>query len=364
MKKVLFVLIGALLLLVSFVGNYRSCKDSLCHQVNEVFKEEAPHWGDSIMRIRGFPYWGKYDSEAYAKRKNFTLITADDTIVMSTRFYHPKEEFLHVKYQHETAMMFPEIDYDVLLADSLYCMALERKGIVVPAGLELHIRDLARIFPSEDRMCVHVPTDTVLQVRVPDSGFVTDSVGIGIARHGLLVAKVAFVPTYILARMDRWGWRQFVTLVVWLLVGVLWMVVYKYKTIIKPYVKNLHIVGNTCIDMNSETLYYWNGEAKKIKGNMCVLLGMLIDAAPNYSLSREVICQALWHRDVEDGKNNYHMAMKQLRDLLIERDDSLEFKMQSKVGMQLIVDALRLKKNRRVHFFWLLIRQEKDKTKS
>ena len=79
------------------------------------------------------------------------------------------------------------------------------------------------------------------------------------------------------------------------------------------------------------------------------LLRMLIEAAPEYMLTKEDICRTIWQRDAKDGQALYNVAVSELRSYLIAPDDALTLTTVPKVGIQVTVDHTKLRPHRKLH---------------
>ena len=131
--KYLLPVLLVLLVALSYVGNYRASERELCERANLLFLQESAGWGDSLMHIRNIPISGKYNSEEYRKKKKFVFLSMEDTIVISTRFWHPE----YSQYQRDTHTAFHLLGtiydgkgrYDLSIVDSLFQRALVREGI-------------------------------------------------------------------------------------------------------------------------------------------------------------------------------------------------------------------------------------------
>ena len=80
------------------------------------------------------------------------------------------------------------------------------------------------------------------------------------------------------------------------------------------------------------------------------LLRMLIEAAPEYMLTKEDICRTIWQRDVKDGQALYNVAVSELRNYLIAPDDALALTTVHKVGIQFTVEHTKLRPHRWWHY--------------
>ena len=347
----IYILLAALLLGASYQLNYRDSKEAMQSRINEQFREAVPHWGDSIYAIRKLPHWGRSSSEAYA-RKTETTIIGDlgfsdggvDTLVISARYYLPKTIWEYQQKNGESVLIWHG-DYSPVLADSLFSNLLTDMGIEGDAATELHVKNLKEMFPTADSMNVNAPIREVLTARHVE-GFATDTVGIGICDQGLMVGKVALERSTIRSGMRWIAWRQVLLLLVMAVLYV--VIVYVRKAM--AYLQGVHLIGNTCIDFNTATLHHWNGDTVTLTATREALLHMLIEAAPEYMLTKEDICRTIWQRDVKDGQALYNVAVSELRNYLIAPDDALTLTTVPKVGIQLTVDHTKLRPHRWWHY--------------
>lgn len=340
----IYILLAALLLGASYQLNYRDSKVAVYELINERFREEVPHWANSIMLVRQLHFWSQYNLLEYAKRERTQIIGIDDTITISSRYFHPNvpEEYNYKKM--ETVLLLSGL-YEVALTDSLFCSLLSGMGIEGDAATELHVKDLKEMFPTGDSMNVAAPIREVRTARHIE-GFVTDTVGIGICDQGLMVGKVAVSRSTIREGMRWVAWRQVLLLLV---MAVLYVVIL-YVRKAMAYLQGVHLIGNTCIDFNTATLHYWNGDTVTLTATREALLRMLVDAAPEYLLTKEDICRTIWQRDAKDGQALYNVAVSELRSYLIAPDDALTLTTLLKVGIQVTIDPTKLHPCRWWHY--------------
>lgn len=339
----IYILLAVLLLAASYQFNYCDSKEAMQSRINEQFREAVPHWGDSIYAIRNYPSWGRYHSKAYARKTKTTVITEGDTVVISARYFLPKEYDEYQRRCSESALMYCKY-YTPGISDTLFSNLLKSMGIEAEAATELYVKNQKEMFPTADSMNVNAPIREVLIARHVE-GFVTDTVGIGICDQGLMVGKVALERSTIRSGMRRIAWRQVLLL---LFMAVLYVVIL-YVRKAMAYLQGVHLIGNTCIDFNTATLHHWNGNTVTLTATREALLRMLIEAAPEYMLTKEDICRTIWQRDVKDGQALYNVAVSELRSYLIAPDDALTLTTVHKVGIQVTVDHTKLHPHRKLH---------------
>ena len=361
MKKVKYLLPLLIVLFValSYVGDFRESKQTLYQQVNETFVQECRGWANTMLDIMQIPVWGRYDKEKYQKKKKHTLLSATDTIVISTRFYHPP----HYNEYSLDCLTFTlillrmeekEKGYNLHIADSIFQASLADKGISAEVATVLEARDLGTMFPSEDSMNVNAPIVFSSKGKELEKvGFVTDTVGIGTADVGSLCAQVYIPSAEVWKHIDSFGWRQLLAL---LLAIAMWIVVCGV-VVFRSVSRHMTLLGNSCLDLKNESLYLWSGECRAIPTNQLSLIKMLLATAPDYRLSKEDICQTLWKRDTKDGQALYNTTVSGLRKLFIADDESIELKTLPKEGIELVVHTSLLKRVRSWHYFVLFLKQ-------
>ena len=346
----IYLLLAALLLAASFQLNYRDSKEAVQSRINEQFREAVPHWGDLIRDIKKSPYSSRYDGESYVRKTKTTIIYEKgpsrvlDTIVISARYYLPPTHTEYIHKNLETAIILCD-EYESIITDSLFSNLLADMGIEGDAATELHVKNLKEMFPTEDSMNVAAPIREVRTARHVE-GFATDTVGIGICDQGLMVGKVAVSRSTIREGMRWVAWRQVLLLLV--MAGLYFLIIYIRKAV--AYRQGVHLIGNACIDFNTATLHHWNGDTVPLTATREALLRMLVDAAPEYMLTKEDICRTIWQRDAKDGQALYNVAVSELRSYLIAPDDALTLTTLLKRGIQVTIDPTKLHPHRWWHY--------------
>ena len=341
----IYILLAALLLAASYQLNYRDSKVEVYELINERFREAVPHWLNTISNILQIPQGELYDRLESVRQTKTTIFSAKDTVEISVR-YLPRTDYEWWLRKNLESLLIRGNLYDSTLADSLFSNLLADMGIEAEAATELHVKDLKEMFPTVDSMNVDAPIREVLAAKHVE-GFVTDSVGIGICGQGLMVGKVALERSTIRSGMRWIAWRQVLLL---LFMAVLYIVVL-YVRKAMAYLQGVHLIGNTCIDFNTATLHHWNGDTVTLTATREALLRMLIEAAPEYMLTKEDICRTIWQRDAKDGQALYNVAVSELRSYLIAPDDALALTTVHKVGIQVTVDHTKLHPHRKLHYW-------------
>ena len=361
-----YLAVGFLLLTIIVIGgsyfrSFNECKKDLSKRIDVIFQKESLPWGESIMRINGILYRGKYDVLEYVNKKTTTLLSAKDTIVISSSFFHPNEYVEYQKKIGETFLLLSD-KYDIKVIDSLFEVALIESGFVVESSVELKIRDLSEMFPTADSMYANAPFVKTLSSGSVE-GFTTNPVGVGICDHALICGHVKIPFVEIVSNMDLFGFPQIVAIGLLLVVFIM----SHYGAVFFPhylkYRKDVVFIGNTCIDLNQKELYLWSGECRHITDTRMALLQMLVESAPAYKLSKDEVCLKIWNRNAKDGQALYNVVMTDMRTLFITEDPSLELKSLPREGMQLLVNDSLVKRGRWLHFlfFYMAVNSKRMK---
>jgi len=126
-------------------------------------------------------------------------------------------------------------------------------------AIALGVRDLGKIFPSEDSMFVDAPIEYREVSRELTGGVPLDMVNIGICNQGELSACISIAPVVVLEHMNFFGWWQVLAVVGWLLV-IGWK---RFRSL----ANHLIMWGNISIDLERGEVWLWNGECRAIPGN-------------------------------------------------------------------------------------------------
>ena len=349
MNRYIYIIISVALFALSYLFNYNDHRDELHGTINREFKQEARTWCDSIMIIKNeFHSDNGTCSDDFPKNKNLYLEMEEGEVVISPKFYNPDS---YLKYEHdftETAFLVcneQKFDYYFSTTDSLFKNMVTRLGIKADVATTVYAKSLFDMFVSEDSMNVNAPYVRTFQAREVE-GFTTDSVSLGICGQGKMVGTVNIPAIEIVKGMEPLAKWQFAALA---LIALLYLpAIYVPKKL--RYMHNVKFIGNSCIDFNTNTVYYWNSGKLSLTDKRAEVLKMFVDSAPEYRLLKEDICRRIWNRDGKDAQALYNVAMSELRSYLIAEDDSLELKTQPNEGVVLVVDKKRIRKFPLLHF--------------
>ena len=345
MNRYIYIIISVVLFALSYLFNYNDHRDELHGTINREFKKEAPTWGDSIMIIHDIYYYqSETESSRFPKNKNLYIEMEQGKVVISPKFYNPDNYATYQKDQIHLSLLEDD-EYHISTTDSLFNNMVTKLGINADVATAVYAKSLFDMFVSEDSMNVNAPYVRTFQAREVE-GFTTDSVSLGICGQGKIVGTVNIPASEIVKGMELLAKWQFVALA---LIALLYLVaIYVPKKL--RYMQNVKFIGNSCIDFNTNTVYYWNGGKLSLTDKRAEVLKVFVDSAPDYRLLKEDICRRIWNHNSKDAQALYNVAMSELRSYLIAEDDSLELKTLTNEGMVLIVDIKRKRKFPLLHF--------------
>ena len=347
MNRYIYIIISVVLFALSYLFNYNDHRDELHGTINREFKKEAPTWGDSIMIIHDIYYYSsETESSRFPKNKNLYIEFEQGKVVISPKFYNPDNYATYQKDQIHLSLLEDD-EYHISTTDSLFNNMVTRLGINADVATAVYAKSLFDMFVSEDSMNVNAPYVRTFRAREVE-GFTTDSVSLGICGQGKIVGTMNIPASEIVKGMELLAKWQFVALA---LIALLYLVaIYVPKKL--RYMQNVKFIGNSCIDFNTNTVYYLNGGKLSLTDKRAEVLKAFVDSAPKYKLLKEDICRRIWNRDGKDGQALYNVAMSELRNYLIAEDDSLELKTLTNEGVVLIVDTKKVKGNNRLYFLY------------
>ena len=345
MNRYIYIIISVVLFALSYLFNYNDHRDELHGRINREFKKEAPTWGDSIMIIHDIYYYqSETESSRFPKNKNLYIEMEQGKVVISPKFYNPDNYSIWGRDNIHLSLLEDD-EYHISTTDSLFKNMVTRLGIKADVATAVYAKSIFDMFISEDSMNVNAPYVRTFQAREIE-GFTTDSVSLGICGQGKIIGNVDIPASEIVKGMELLAKWQFVALA---LIALLYLAtIYVPKRL--RYMQNVKFIGNTCIDFNTNTVYYWNGGKLSLTDKRAEVLKVFVDSAPEYRLLKEDICRRIWNRDSKDAQALYNVAMSELRSYLIAEDDSLELKTLTNEGVVLIVDVKRKRKFPLLHF--------------
>ena len=347
MNRYIYIIISVVLFALSYLFNYNDHRDELHGIINREFKKEAPTWGDSIMIIHDIYYYSsETESSRFPKNKNLYIEFEQGKVVISPKFYNPDNYATYQKDQIHLSLLEDD-EYHISTTDSLFKNMVTRLGINADVATAVYAKSLFDMFISEDSMNVNAPYIRTFRAREVE-GVTTDSVSLGICGQGKIVGTMNIPAIEIVKGMELLAKWQFAALA---LIALLYLpAIYVPKKL--RYMQNVKFIGNSCIDFNTNTVYYRNGGKLSLTDKRAEVLKVLVDSTPDYRLLKEDICRRIWNRDGKDAQALYNVAMSELRSYLIAEDDSLELKTLINEGVVLIVDTKKVKGNNRLYFLY------------
>lgn len=347
MNRYIYIIISVAIFALSYILNYNGQRNRLHSRISNEFKREAPTWGDSIAIIHRIGFISSaVNTDDFPKNKNLYLEMEEGEVVISPKFYNPDSYHQYDRdLQNTSYFINDEFRNYIPTTDSLFKNMVTRLGINADVTTTVYAKSLFDMFVSEDSMNVNAPYVRTFQAREIE-GFTTDSVSLGICEQGKIVGTVNIPASEIVKGMELLAKWQFAALA---LIAFLYLpAIYVPKK--RCYMQNVKFIGNSCIDFNTNIIYYWNGGNLSLTDKRAEVLKVLVESAPEYKLLKEDICRRIWNRNGKDAQALYNVAMSELRNYLIAEDDSLELKTLTNEGVVLIVDSKRIHRFPLLHF--------------
>ncbi|MBR6590024.1 MAG: helix-turn-helix domain-containing protein [Bacteroidaceae bacterium] len=324
-KTILVIAACAIAIVCVNVKNYRATRAEIRNEINMSFRQLAPNWPDSIMRITDEPRLYTYDTEHYKKRNVKRFVWAEGDVSVSPNLFHPEHLDDCMVITDATALMTTE-DYDLQIVDSLWNGVLHRAGHRVTATVTLDAKDLREMFPTPDTLVTEDITVKHYESRPhPTASYwATDSVSIGICNHGILVGRVDIPMDHIASAMPWWTYEHtlLVTLMVLATLYFLWQnLVWKFKRTNKLWMGCSMLDAETGVMISLES-----GKTTKLSKFNLEFLSK-ISETPQRELSKQAICDMFWpKRELKGCTSNYNTFISRLRSELAPIDHTIEIR--------------------------------------
>ena len=354
-----FSLLTIIAVVFSYFCSFSVCEKDFYRNIDRIFETEALLWGEHVLRAKGIPFKGKYDSQEYANKKRTTIVMDGDTLEISTSFHYPQSYNEYQRKNLDSYLLLCD-DYDIMISDSLFKAIITRLNLTAESSVELKVRDLHQMFPTADSMYADAPFVKTFSSGSVE-GYTTTPVGIGICNHALLYGHVKIPFSAVLSEMKWFGELQIAAIFGLAVLFLLMYYAMQLFPLYRNYRKDVVFIGNTCIDLSHKELYLWSGECRHITDTRMSLLQMLVEAAPAYKLSKEEVCRNIWNLSPKDAQARYNVGMTDMRTLFIAEDPSLELKSLPREGMQLLVNESLVKKGRWHHFLRIYMKANSSK---
>ena len=354
-----FSLLTIIAVVFSYFCSFSVCEKDFYRNIDRIFETEALLWGEHVLRAKGIPFKGKYDSQEYANKKRTTIVMDGDTLEISTSFHYPQSYNEYQRKNLDSYLLLCD-DYDIMISDSLFKAIITRLNLTAESSVELKVRDLHQMFPTADSMYADAPFVKTFSSGSVE-GYTTTPVGIGICNHALLYGHVKIPFSAVLSEMKWFGELQIAAISGLAVLFLLMYYAMQLFPLYRNYRKDVVFIGNTCIDLSHKELYLWSGECRHITDTRMSLLQMLVEAAPAYKLSKEEVCRNIWNLSPKDAQARYNVGMTDMRTLFIAEDPSLELKSLPREGMQLLVNESLVKKGRWHHFLRIYMKANSSK---
>ena len=206
-----FSLLTIIAVVFSYFCSFSVCEKDFYRNIDRIFETEALLWGEHVLRAKGIPFKGKYDSQEYANKKRTTIVMDGDTLEISTSFHYPQSYNEYQRKNLDSYLLLCD-DYDIMISDSLFKAIITRLNLTAESSVELKVRDLHQMFPTADSMYADAPFVKTFSSGSVE-GHIIGPVGVGICDHALLYGHVKIPFSTILLNMEWFGVPQIVAII-------------------------------------------------------------------------------------------------------------------------------------------------------
>lgn len=334
------------------IVEYNNSKKDIENNINELFKISSQSFHDSITNIKDIYLYYTYDSEHLKKRKDMIRVSEEGELRISRDLINIENPQEYKKKQLQSITLEDKEDYDLYIADSIWNNQLRASGYDVEAILLLSAKKLKDMFPKRDSLVTNLkPPFMSVHHLGGKEYFVTDSVGLGICNQGCIVSHVHVPMLTVIKNVKWWGTAFWVAVsAILLLVSVSYLRKYRkeksnsihYQEVAESMEKeddkcNIyigHLVYNTDDGTLCNTI---NNQQLKLPRTQAQVMEMLVKS-PDYYVTKNEICQALWSLDEKSATRSYNSFCKRLRDSL-ESFDGVELVTIKDTAIQLVVSS-------------------------
>ncbi len=354
MKKhaLYYLLIFVAVYSIGYIAEYNNSRRDIENNINELFKISSQSFNDSIRNIKDIYLYYTFDSKHLEKRKDMICVSEEGELRISRDLINIENPQEYKKKQLQSIMLDDKEDYDLYIADSIWNNQLRASGYDVEAILLLSARKLKDMFPRRDSLDLSkkVPFMSVHHLGGKEY-FVTDSVSLGICNQGCIVSHVHIPMLTVIKNVKWWGTALWMAIsAILLLFSISALRKYRkernnsihYQEVAESMEKeddkcNIYI-GHLVYNINDGTLYNTiDNQQLKLPRTQAQVMEMLVKS-PDYYVTKNEICQALWSLDEKSATRSYNSFCKRLRDSL-ESFDGVELVTIKDTAIQLVVTS-------------------------
>ena len=320
---------------IAYIVEYNNSKQGVECEINELFKESAPYFHDSIFKAANHFHSYVY-KPGPVRKPDMTLASDRGELKISYDLINIENPLELLYRKRQMAMLLALFDgveqcyNDLFIADSVWNRQLREHGYDAEAILLVSVKDFYEMFPRRDSLATNLwaPYFSVHNLSGKDY-FITDSVSLGICNHGYIVSHVHVPVLTVLGHTKWYGTPLCVALIaLLLLVAVALMRKYfaerksatRYKAIAEALDEQNDgqniVIGNLLYNVVDCTLYNTvSRQQLKLPRIQAQIMKMLV-TSEDYYVTKNEICKALWNTDDKQVTKSYNSACKRLRDSL------------------------------------------------
>ncbi len=333
---------------VLFAFGYGAKREFIKNDINRLFMEHSQHWHDSIAKVKKIPFIStrNFNSYEYFEARPCTIESETGICIIAAKYQISGDQYKHDVQMTQSIFIesvFLETgSQDIATMDSVWKSQLNAAGYNVDVALQMKVKSLFQMFPTPDTLITNAETtllsDRQLQGR---NIFVTDTVGLGFCKQGLIVSKVHLPATTVIKNCNFFD-REFMlaaTIALIFFVFVYIKVIKKSRTTIINVHNTRITLGNIIYDCVTRTLHNsTSGQSLKLPATQAQLMELLAKVE-GHTATKADICSKLWGLNEKDATTAYNGVCWRLRENLHKIDGIRLVTIKDK-ALQLVVDSI------------------------
>ena len=230
---------------------------------------------------------------------------------------------------------------DIVTMDSVWKSQLKNAGYNVDVALQMEVKSLFDMFPTPDTLITDAAATLLSNKRLEGCNvFVTDTVGLGFCKQGLVVSEVYLPATTVIKKYDFFDWRFMISAAIALLFVIIMYIRYikdNSTVVINVHETKMHLGENLIYDSTARTLHNTaSGQSVKLPATQARIMELLAKAE-GYAAAKSDICREVWGLNEKDATPAYNGAAWRLRENL-KRVDGIRLITIKDKALQLMVD--------------------------
>lgn len=351
-KRMIRKITQALLVFIAIYGvlfafGYMNKREFIKNDINRLFIEHSQHWHDSIAKVDSIQFIStrNFNSYEYFEARPCTIESEKGVCIIAAKYQISGDQFKHDVQMSQSIFIesvFLETgSQDIVTMDSVWKSQLKNAGYNVDVALQMEVKSLFDMFPTPDTLITDAAATLLSNKRLEGCNvFVTDTVGLGFCKQGLVVSEVYLPATTVMNKYDFFDWRFMISATIALLFVIIMYIRYikdNSTVVINVHETKMHLGENLIYDSTARTLHNTaSGQSVKLPATQARIMELLAKAE-GYAAAKSDICREVWRLNEKDATPAYNGAAWRLRENL-KRVDGIRLITIKDKALQLMVD--------------------------